>query len=205
MLACPLMIFELFVFLGGLYLLITGKLKLPNNLQLEGRPARLAGILLAAPLPLAVVRLVARSALSTQAQTSLGVVELALLLIGLISVPTIALLTKTTPKSAASAQTAPIAPALEKPAAPAPELPVDRPQLTQLRLILAERFDEEEFRTLCFDLGIDYDELRGEGQAAKARELVAYFERRQQVDKIIQAGRLQRPDIAWKELTPPIQ
>jgi hypothetical protein len=44
---------------------------------------------------------------------------------------------------------------------------------TDLRLILSLHFDLEEFRTLCFDLGIDFDNLRGEGKEAKARELVA--------------------------------
>jgi hypothetical protein len=43
-----------------------------------------------------------------------------------------------------------------------------------LRRTIEWRFDDEELRTLCFDVGVDYDSLRGEGKAAKARELVAW-------------------------------
>jgi hypothetical protein len=49
-----------------------------------------------------------------------------------------------------------------------------------LRQALVHHFDDEELRTLCFDLGAeyDYDSLRGEGKQAKARELVALAERK---------------------------
>jgi hypothetical protein len=42
--------------------------------------------------------------------------------------------------------------------------------LINLRQILTERFDESELRTLCFDLGIDYDDLPGSGKVDKARD-----------------------------------
>ena len=47
----------------------------------------------------------------------------------------------------------------------------DRNLLVQLREFLTEYFNEEELRTVCFDLGIDYDNLGGEGKGGKAREL----------------------------------
>ena len=47
---------------------------------------------------------------------------------------------------------------------------------------IRNRFDLEEFRTLCFMLGIDFDDLRGEGKQAKVRELILLFERREQID-----------------------
>jgi hypothetical protein len=53
-----------------------------------------------------------------------------------------------------------------------------RESLSRLRQILATRFSESELRTLCFDLGIDYDDLPGQEKASKARELIAYLERR---------------------------
>ena len=40
------------------------------------------------------------------------------------------------------------------------------------------RFGEGELKDLCFDLGIDYEDLPGQGKADKARELVAHCERR---------------------------
>lgn len=53
-----------------------------------------------------------------------------------------------------------------------------RDQLVQLYQDLSARFSLEEVRSICFALGVDYDDLPGEGKAAKARELVAYLERR---------------------------
>jgi tetratricopeptide (TPR) repeat protein len=72
--------------------------------------------------------------------------------------------------------------------------------LTPLRQILSERFDAGELRTLCFDLGVDYDSLPGRGKANKARELVAYLERRQRISELIELGKRQRPDIGgWAQ------
>jgi hypothetical protein len=54
----------------------------------------------------------------------------------------------------------------------------DETDLTRLHQVLQSRFDREELRTLCFELGVSYDDLRGEGRAAKARELVLFMSRR---------------------------
>lgn len=64
-----------------------------------------------------------------------------------------------------------------------------------LRVILVERFDEGELRTLCFDLEIDYDSLPGKGKADKARELLAYLERRHRISDLVEYIRARRPDI----------
>jgi tetratricopeptide (TPR) repeat protein len=72
--------------------------------------------------------------------------------------------------------------------------------LVLLRQILTERFDEEELRTLCFDLGIRYDDLPGRGKVAKARELVAHLERRERIPDCIEVGKLSRPDIIWEKV-----
>lgn len=71
----------------------------------------------------------------------------------------------------------------------APLSPVD------LRRVLTLLFDEEELRTLCFDLDVDYDSLRGEGKAAKARELVALAERLGQLEVLETVVRRERPDL----------
>ena len=70
--------------------------------------------------------------------------------------------------------------------------------LSKLRELLTKRFDVEELRSLVFDLGVDYDSLRGEGQAAKARELVAYLERRDRVLDLVELGQKLRPDVPWQ-------
>ncbi|MBN1179297.1 MAG: hypothetical protein JXD18_08805 [Anaerolineae bacterium] len=64
-----------------------------------------------------------------------------------------------------------------------------------LRRVLANLFDQEELRTLCFDLEVDYDSLRGEGHAAKARELVALAERFGRLAELEAALRRERPNL----------
>jgi hypothetical protein len=67
-----------------------------------------------------------------------------------------------------------------------------------LRTLITEHFDLEELRDLCFNLGIDFDDLRGEGKTAKARELVLYAQRRDRLnDLVIELKRL-RPTLANK-------
>ena len=56
---------------------------------------------------------------------------------------------------------------------------------TWLRENLVEYFSKEELRTFCVDLQVDYEELPGEGTQAKARELIAYFDRRERIPELI--------------------
>ena len=65
----------------------------------------------------------------------------------------------------------------------------------ELRITLQERFDEGELRTLCFDLGLDYENFPGDGKINKARELVKYFQNRQQLTLLVNQLQKQRPDI----------
>ncbi len=60
---------------------------------------------------------------------------------------------------------------------------------------LCRHFDQEELETLCFCLGLTYDALRGDGRRAKTRELIAYYQRRDDLDTLIDAIRTQRPDV----------
>lgn len=76
----------------------------------------------------------------------------------------------------------------------------DTEQLAQLRQLLANRFSDGELRDLCFDLGVDYEGLPGAGKADKARELVAYMERRGQLTDLVRVGRHSRPDVPWPEI-----
>ncbi|MCP4518188.1 MAG: hypothetical protein GY824_23525, partial [Delftia sp.] len=59
-------------------------------------------------------------------------------------------------------------------------------------------FDKEELLTLCFDLGVDYDDLRGEGKTNKARALITFLERRGQLAELIKTCSRQRPNVVWK-------
>jgi hypothetical protein len=52
-------------------------------------------------------------------------------------------------------------------------------------------------RTLCFDLGKEYDGLPGDGKEAKARELVAYLERRERIPELEAKSKRLRPEL-WE-------
>jgi hypothetical protein len=58
---------------------------------------------------------------------------------------------------------------------------------TAIHKVLQERFDLEELRTLCFNLGVDYDNLRGEGKAARSRELILFMQRHGRLDELVTA------------------
>lgn len=73
----------------------------------------------------------------------------------------------------------------------------------QLRENITASFDDEELRTLCFDLGLQYDNLRGEGKAAKVRELITRLERTKHMDELLALVQSRRPEIPWKGPTPP--
>jgi len=66
--------------------------------------------------------------------------------------------------------------------------------------LLVHTFDLEELRTLCFELGIPYDELGGEGLRGKGRELLLYAERRKQLPQLLTALRRERPTVDWPDL-----
>jgi hypothetical protein len=67
--------------------------------------------------------------------------------------------------------------------------------------VLFSRFNESELRTLCFYLGVDYDNLGGVGGQDKARELVQYFERRGNLVAIVDTIKSIRADISWGEVS----
>lgn len=69
------------------------------------------------------------------------------------------------------------------------------PDPAVLRRTLIERYNLEELRTLCFDLGVSYDSLGGEGLESKARELVAFMQRRSELDRLLSAIRSTRGNI----------
>ena len=58
------------------------------------------------------------------------------------------------------------------------------PSFTNLYSALIDCYDLEELRTLCAQLGVPFDDLRGEGRQAKARELILWLERRGRLDEL---------------------
>lgn len=71
--------------------------------------------------------------------------------------------------------------------------------LTTLHGLLATRFSEDELRQLCFQLGVDYEDLPPGGKSSKARELVLHQDRRKQLAELKAAVNSLRPDVNWPE------
>lgn len=65
----------------------------------------------------------------------------------------------------------------------------------KLQQLLLKHFEMEELHTLCFSLRIEYDDLRDEGQAAKARELVRLLQRDGRLNDLYEAIKWMRPNV----------
>lgn len=66
------------------------------------------------------------------------------------------------------------------------------PTSRELRQILTHAFSLEELRNLCFDIGVDYDQLVGSEKGAKARSLVEYWQKRNDLGRLVEAIRFER-------------
>ncbi|WP_420632345.1 hypothetical protein [Candidatus Leptofilum sp.] len=73
---------------------------------------------------------------------------------------------------------------------------LNRKDRAQLREFLADRFNLSEMKTLCFDLGVDYEEFPHATKSEFSRELLAYFERKNKVGCLIAEMVQQRQD-SW--------
>jgi len=73
--------------------------------------------------------------------------------------------------------------------------------LAELHRNIETHFDISELRTLCFKLGIDYDNLSGSNKLDKCRELITFLQRRGRLSELVEYCLLQRPNVAWRELT----
>ena len=85
-------------------------------------------------------------------------------------------------------------------AVPSPK-PKSKPTETyrvKLRQNLVTAVNDSELRDLCFDMNVDYESLNGENKADKARELIAFCERRQVIADLIARCRELRPKVEWE-------
>lgn len=71
-------------------------------------------------------------------------------------------------------------------------------QLVELRGKIVKHFNDEELRTLCFDIDADYDNLLAQGKEGKARELIALQQRLGRLANLIAACRAARPNVIWE-------
>ena len=76
----------------------------------------------------------------------------------------------------------------------------DTSHYQKLLEVLSTRFDKQELKNLCFNLNIDFDNLPGEAKVDKARELLTYIIRRNEIDELLAIGKRLRQDINWTEV-----
>lgn len=67
--------------------------------------------------------------------------------------------------------------------------------LSQLRDLMDESFSEEELRTLCLDLSVDYDNLPGRNKKGRIQELVLLFRREGRLSELLERCQQLRPKI----------
>ena len=73
--------------------------------------------------------------------------------------------------------------------------------LSELHRNVADHFNVSELQSLCFDLGIDYENLSGANKTDKIRELITHLQRRGHLDELVEYCTQMRPNVAWRELT----
>jgi hypothetical protein len=68
--------------------------------------------------------------------------------------------------------------------------------------ILVHQLSPDELRDVCFDVGLDYENLLGDNHHLKARSLINYFSRQRRLLVLLDGCQNVRPDIDWvAELT----
>ena len=77
--------------------------------------------------------------------------------------------------------------------------------LAHIHELLDRHFDLEEFRTLCFELGVDADSLGGEGKSARMRELVRVLVRNGRLPHLITLAQRKRSHVTWPPVPPNFQ
>jgi hypothetical protein len=82
----------------------------------------------------------------------------------------------------------------------AEERKMEQKQLVQLRRILWTHFNVSELRDLCFDLGVDYEDLPDQTKRDLAREIVVHCKRHGRIPELIEIGKRLRPQVSWDDL-----
>ena len=66
---------------------------------------------------------------------------------------------------------------------------------TELRDLIKNSFNINDLKSLCNDLGLDFEDLGESTREGAARELIGYFQRRGQLQKLIDGRYARRPDL----------
>ena len=68
---------------------------------------------------------------------------------------------------------------------------------TQLHQKINQYFDDDDLQTVCFNLGVEYDNLKGDTKSGKARELILWCKKHSCLDKLTELLRKERPKVPW--------
>ena len=66
-----------------------------------------------------------------------------------------------------------------------------------LRQNLEVSFNLDELQALCFDIGVDYEDIGGDGQSTKALKLILYCQRRGLIVELLRRCQELRPKVMW--------
>ena len=78
-----------------------------------------------------------------------------------------------------------------------PESALRQEDILQLFRKMEPVFDDSELRGLCFDLGVEYEDLSGQNRLDRLRELITHLERRQRLPDLVNRCRELRPRVDW--------
>jgi len=67
----------------------------------------------------------------------------------------------------------------------------------QLRDNIVRVFNDEEIKDICFELDVDYENLKGEGKSGKVRELLALIYRTDRLKDLVEVLADKRSNITW--------
>jgi hypothetical protein len=63
---------------------------------------------------------------------------------------------------------------------------------------LTEKSSLEELQVMCFELGIDFDNIPGEAKPTRAANIIQHLERRTRLGALVAWGKRKRPDLRWE-------
>jgi hypothetical protein len=72
--------------------------------------------------------------------------------------------------------------------------------MMELRSKLWDCYDAQELQTLCFDLGIDYDDLRGGAKQTKINSLINTLARNGRLPELVAYARRDRTHLIWPDV-----
>jgi|GEM_PF-3080741 len=78
--------------------------------------------------------------------------------------------------------------------------PTNKPPAAALRDLIVTYFNEDEVRSLAFDLGLDYESLSGTGKIGKSGALIQQAARNSKVIDLVQQCRSLRPEANWNDV-----